>query len=168
MGTRRFRPAIAAIVLAAISLCGVPLSAVSPQSAAVRLPDTPQGALATEYLRIFNGGDESAMLTFVRERMTAAARARRTEDERRKTFQQVRERLGNIEVAEVTIAEPGRLEFVVKARNGLLATFTLNFDAGTPPRVDAISIEVHGTPVADTQVGFKPMWSPPSGGPRSG
>jgi hypothetical protein len=146
MGTRRFQPAIAAIVFGAISLCGGPIRAASPQPAAVRLPDTPQGAVVAEYIRIFNAGDESAMLTFVRERMTAAARARRTEDERRKTFQQLRERLGNIEVAEVTIAEPGRLDFVVKARNGVLATYTVNFDTSTPPRVDAISIEVHGTP----------------------
>jgi hypothetical protein len=126
--------------------CGLAVAAaclaVITQSAGVALPDTPQGALAAQYLRVFNSGDEQAMQALLRERMTDAMRARRTDDERRKAFQQLRERLGNVEVAEVTISQPARLDFVVTAQTRLRAIYTITFDTSTPPRFDSIAVEI--------------------------
>ena len=142
MGKRRCGPAIAMLCLAMMPpYVGAPRAAAL-QSARVALPATPQGALAAEYVRTFNSGDESAMLTLMRERGTDAMRARRTDDERLKTFHQLRERLGTVEVADVTIAEPIRLDFVVVSQTGPRAIYTMTFDTSTPPRFDSISVEI--------------------------
>jgi hypothetical protein len=111
---RRLRISIglsAGLVVAAI---GAPVSAArallsaadaSPAAPEVGWPDSPAGHLGRGWLEAFNAG-EPAMRRFLAEQLTEASLAERGVDARLVTYRELRQRLGRLALAEVSVDEP--------------------------------------------------------------
>ncbi len=122
-----------------VLLAGVPAVGAAQ---AVRLPDTPQGRLATAFFAAVNAQDGAALDRFQEANFSEAALKRRPAQERKDRNRQLREQAGTLTVVDVKSASANQLVVTATGSNapGLMLTVTFVFTEGPNPKIDQLQI----------------------------
>jgi CubicO group peptidase (beta-lactamase class C family) len=112
-----------------------------PAPPAVKMPDTPAGRIAAEFLAAFNSGTEKDFLEFFRRNAGQAALKRRTDEERLAMNRQMKDRLGRLTVR--SIESSGDVGIILLAETEKAGWVKLEFllEAEAPGKLDAIRID---------------------------
>ena len=94
----------------------------------IRLPDTPEGKIATAYLRIFNTGDEQALREFFTANVTEQGLKERPIESRIERFRTLRNDLKSFEVQRVLGVTETEISILVKSGTGEILTLGFMFE----------------------------------------
>ena len=120
---------------------GAPGGAPSAAGSPATLPDTPAGRAAAALLETMRGGDTTAILRFVAERMDEGFQSR-PRDRQLALFQRMKTDFGDARITSVQPAANGIRVVLVGARGQY--TMSLGVEAAPPHRINDFSVEVGG------------------------
>ncbi len=96
-----------------------------------KIPDTPVGRRAAEFVSVFNGGDEKAMVAFWTANFTPESLQRRPVDARLQFYRRMREDMKNLALESVEKSAPAAVALRMKTESGDF--FLIRFEAETDP-----------------------------------
>jgi CubicO group peptidase (beta-lactamase class C family) len=111
------------------------------QTPGARIPDTPVGRRAAEYVSVFNGGDEKAMIAFWTASFTAESLKQRPVEARLQFYRRMREDMKTISLAAVEESTPTAITLRMKAESGGFFQFRFEAEAESPHRLTGMRIE---------------------------
>lgn len=101
------------------------------------LPTSPTGAMATQFLQVFNSGDKTARERFLETRLSARAKKERPVTEYLSLVQKAYRQSGGVEVVRVERTEPNPFVVHVKAKRGdRLAKIFFFIDKTEPDKIE--------------------------------
>lgn len=113
-------------------------------TARVQIPDTPVGRRVTEFVSVFNSGDEKAMIAFWTANFTPESLERRPAEARLPIHRRMREEMKTIAVAAVEESTPTSIALRMKTGAGDIVQFRFEAEAEPPHRLAGIRIEGAG------------------------
>ena len=127
-----------ALVLLSLLFAAVVAAAQGP---GVRIPETPVGRRAVEYVSVFNGGDEKAMIAFWTTNFTAESLKQRPVEARIQFYRRMREDMKTITPLAVEESTPTAITLKMKAESGGFFEFRFEAEAESPHRLTGMRIE---------------------------
>ncbi len=145
---------VLAVVLAACSLvlqaasfplpAGAPAAArrqTAPKPPEVKLPDTPAGRVAGEFLAAVNTGTEKDFVDFFARHGSEAALKRHTDEERLQMCRQMKDRMGRLAVRSVHASGDVGIILVAETEKAGWVRLDFSLEAKPPHKLDAVRIE---------------------------
>jgi D-alanyl-D-alanine carboxypeptidase len=127
-------------VVALLSLL-LAAGSAAQDSARVQIPDTPAGRRVTEFVSVFNSGDEKAMIAFWTANFTPESLRQRPVEARLSIHRRMREEMKTIAVAAVEESTPTAIALKMKTGTGGYFQFRFEAEADPPHRLTGIRIE---------------------------
>ncbi len=124
-----------------------------PPGTEAQPPESPQTRLVTDYFRAFNAAGDDQMRSFLEKYVTKQGLERTPVEVRLARFAQMKERLGKLEVARMTITSPTSVVANVQSAGGGLVEFTFDLEGTDPPKLRGIRVEDLGQGEAAVQTG---------------
>lgn len=104
----------------------------------VKLPNTPEVAIVTAYIRAFNSGNESIMKDFIRNNFSENSLKDRSIDSRLERYRMMRAEMKSLEIQKLISSREKELSILAKAGNG--ETLTLGFEFDDSHKLSGIRI----------------------------
>lgn len=111
------------------------------QGPAAKIPDTPVGRRAAEYVSAFNGGDEKAMIAFWTAYFTPESLRQRPVEARLQVYRRMRKEMKTIAFSAVEESTPTAIALRMMAGSGGLFQFRFEAEADPPHRLTGMRIE---------------------------
>jgi hypothetical protein len=105
-----------------------------------KLPDTPPGRVASDYLRAYNSGDASTMAHFFD--IEAVPDASRPTSARVETYKQVFRDNGRLEVRSVSDETPISLRVTASSAQGSTLILTFTVESAAPGRLRSLQVNL--------------------------
>lgn len=107
----------------------------------IRLPETPAGRIAAQYIKSFNSGSDQVMARFFIDTIGQEALLRRSVDQRLRYYRQMWSRMGALTVFSVADSTETAVSVLASAGKGGWFTFSFLLTPKPPYKIDQIRIE---------------------------
>jgi len=108
--------------------------------AEAKLPDTPAGRVATDYLRAYNSGDAATMARFFESE--AVADPVRPTSTRVEMYKNIFGDNGRLDVISVADASPTSLRVVARGAQGSTVLLTFTVESAAPGRLESLRFDL--------------------------
>ncbi len=128
------------IVAAVVALSLAAANAATAAPARDGWPDTPAGGIGRRWVAAFCAGD-SAMKAFQDKELSAEAKAKRTNEERRATYKKLHAQLGALTLGKVVNSKPEELTVKLLDADAKSHEFTFKVVVGPPAKLTSVAMK---------------------------
>jgi CubicO group peptidase (beta-lactamase class C family) len=111
-----------------------------PAPPEAKLPDTPAGRIAAEFVKVFNTGTDQEFLQFFARNGGAATLRRRTDEDRLRMNRRMKDHFGRLTVRSLSNSSPDAITLQVESEKAGWASLEFTLEPGPSHKLDSIMV----------------------------